>query len=98
MILRYSFPRGETNTLTRIVGIIKRLESSPDVKKRKLGKITVVYLDENNQSRTVTTQLDKNDYDKAIQAHEMGYHIELVEELSVSKRSSMICQSFGIID
>lgn len=90
--------RGETNTLTKIVGRIKRLESSPDVQKRKLGKITVVYLDENNQSRTVTTQVDKDDYDKAIQAHEMGYHVELVGELSVSKRASMICQSFGIID
>lgn len=88
----------EKNKATRIIGRIKRLESSPDVKTRKMGKIAVVYLDENDKARTVTAKLDKNDYNKAIEAHEKGLHVEIVGELTGGKNATISCESFSIID
>ena len=79
----------ETNRSTKIIGRIKKLESSPDVQKRKIGKITVVYLDENDKPKTVTANLNKNEYDRAIKAHERGCHIEIVGELSSGNRHFM---------
>ena len=89
----------ETNRSTKIIGRIKKLESSPDVQKRKIGKITVVYLDENDKPKTVTANLNKNEYDRAIKAHERGCHIEIVGELSSGKRPFMSsCESFTVIE
>lgn len=89
----------QTNKSTKIIGRIKKLESSPDVQKRKIGKITVVYLDENDKPKTVTANLDKNEYDQAIKAHEKGYHVEIVGEISYGKRAFMSsCESFVVIE
>lgn len=89
----------ETNRSTKIIGRIKKLESSPDVQKRKIGKITVVYLDENDKPKTVTANLNKNEYDRAIKAHERGCHIEIVGEMSSGKRPFMSsCESFTVIE
>ena len=90
--------KDETNKSTRIIGRIKKLESSPDVQKRKIGKITVVYLDENDKRKTVTVNLNKNEYDKAIKAHERGFHVEIVGEISCGKKASMSCESFAVIE
>lgn len=88
-----------TNKSTKIIGRIKKLESSPDVQKRKIGKITVVYLDENDKPKTVTANLNKNEYDKAIKAHEKGCHIEIIGEVSSGKRPFMSsCESFAVIE
>lgn len=90
--------KDETNKSTRIIGRIKKLESSPDVQKRKIGKITVVYLDENDKRKTVTVNLNKNEYDKAIKAHERGFHVEIVGEISCGRKASMSCESFAVIE
>ena len=90
--------KDETNKSTRIIGRIKKLESSPDVQKRKIGKITVVYLDENDKRKTVTVNLNKNEYDKAIRAHERGFHVEIVGEISCGRNASMSCESFAVIE
>lgn len=90
--------KDETNKSTRIIGRIKKLESSPDVQKRKIGKITVVYLDENDKRKTVTVNLNKNEYDKAIKAHERGFHVEIVGEISCGRNASMSCESFAVIE
>ena len=92
--------REETKATTKILGRIRKLESSPDVAKRKVGNITVVYLDENDKPKNVSVQLEKSDYDKAIVAHEKGLHVEIVGELKRinNRTSSMSCESFGIID
>ena len=90
--------KDKTNKSTRIIGRIKKLESSPDVQKRKSGKITVVYLDGNDERKTVTVNLDKNDYDKAIKAHERGSHVEIVGEISGGRKASMSCESFAVIE
>lgn len=88
----------EKNKATKIIGRIKILESSPDVQKRKKGKITVVYLDENDKPKAVTANLEKDDYDKAIKAHEKGLHVEITGEISYGKRASMACESFMVIE
>ena len=92
--------REETKATTKILGRIRKLESPPDVAKRKVGKITVVYLDENDKPKNVSVQLEKSDYDKAIVAHEKGLYVEIVGDLKrVNNRtSSMSYESFGIID
>ena len=83
---------------TKIIGRIKRLESSPDVEKRTMGKVTLVYLDENDKKRTVTAKLEKNDYDKAIEAHASGSHVEIVGELKSGRNATITCESFSIIN
>lgn len=90
--------KDETNKSTRIIGRIKKLESSPDVQKRKIGKITVVYLDENDKRKTVTVNLNKNEYDKAIKAHKRGFHVEIVGEISCGRNAFMSCESFAVIE
>lgn len=88
----------ETKKSTKIIGKIKKLESSPDVQKRTHGKITLVYLDEHDKPKTVMTSLNKNDYDKAIKAHEEGYYVEVFGKFSPGKRASMSCESFVVIE
>lgn len=92
--------REEKAAATRIYGRIKQLDSTPDVAKRKDGRITVVYLDENNRSRTIIVRVDKNDYDKAITAHSKGYFVEIIGNMakSTNRKAVMECEAFRIID
>ena len=83
---------------TKVLGRIKKLESTPDAMKRKAGTITIVYLDENDKPKNVTAKLNKCDYDKAILAHDKGLHVEIVGEFSGGKHASINCESFAIID
>lgn len=88
----------EKNKSTRIIGRIKKLESSPDVEKRTMGKVTIVYLDEDDKRKTVTAKLEKDDYDKAIDAHACGNHVEIVGELAGGRNATITCESFCIIN
>lgn len=90
--------KDENRKLCKILGRIKKLESSPVVEKRTKGKVSIVYLDEKNRPRTVAVQLDKTNYSKAISAHANGRHVEVTGEFTGGKKSSMICESFSIID
>lgn len=92
--------RETINTRTKIVGRVKRLESIPDVSKRTNGKVAIVYLDEADNKKIVGLQLEKEDYNKAIEAHESGNHVEVIGEIKDNgKRTrSMTCESFSIID
>ena len=92
--------RETINTHSKLVGRVKRLESIPDASKRTNGKVTIVYLDENDNKKTVRLQLARDDYNKAIEAHESGSHVEVIGEIEDNgKRTrSMIVESFSIID
>ena len=91
--------RKTSQAKTKILGRIKKLESSPDLENRTSGKVTIVYLDEKDNKKQVTVNLDKDDYDKAIEAHGHGNHVEVVGDLiSAGKRNIMKCESFGVID
>ena len=67
---------------------------------RTNGKVTIVYLDENDNKKTVSLQLVRDDYNKAIEAHESGSHVEVIGEIEDNgKRTrSMTVESFSIID
>ena len=89
-----------SNTKSKIVGKVKKLESVPDLPKRISGKIAVVYLDENDCRRTVTVDLNKEDYDKAIEAHSNGNYVEIIGDIQYMGRRSFIssCETFSIIE
>lgn len=92
--------RESVNMKTKIVGRINRLESMPDISKRKSGKISVVYLDEDDKRRTVSVDLNKEDYDRAIEAHERGRYIEVIGELKKQgkRKQNMKCEIFNVIE
>ena len=92
--------RGCISTKTKIFGRIKKLESSPDPEKRNSGKITIVYLNEEDKPRTITANLNKVDYEKAIEAHSHGNHVEIVGDITNSgkKNATITCESFAILD
>ena len=88
----------KVDTSTRILGRINKLESAPDVSKRKGGRITVIYLDEDEKKKTVTVQLEKSDHSRAIEAHDKGLYVEIVGSLIRSGRATMTCEMFSVID
>lgn len=92
--------RETINTHSKIVGRVKRLESIPDASKRTNGKVTIVYLDENDNKKTVRLQLARADYSKAIEAHESGSHVEVIGEIEDNGKRTrlMTVESFSIID
>ena len=60
--------KGNINKNRKIVGRIKRLEATADLENRQAGKVSVVYVDDNNKAKTVIARLTKEDYDRAIEA------------------------------
>ena len=88
----------KVDTSTRILGRINKLESAPDVSKRKGGPSTVIYLDEDEKKKTVTVQLEKSDHSRAIEAHDKGLYVEIMGSLIRSGRATMTCEMFSVID
>ncbi len=42
--------------------------------------------------------LDKEDYDRAMEAHGKGLYVEISGNLTNGKKAAMTCESFRIID
>ncbi|MDO4804497.1 MAG: hypothetical protein Q4A32_06740 [Lachnospiraceae bacterium] len=89
--------KGSIKKNRKIVGRIKRLEATADVENREAGKVTVVYIDDNNRARTVIAKLEKDDYSRAIEAHAKGWYVEIVGEMSGRRASEVECQSFNVL-
>jgi len=89
--------KGSVRKNRKIVGRIKRLEATADIESRKAGKISVVYVDDNNKAKTVIAKLDKDDYDRAIEAHTKGWYVEIVGPMSDGRGSEIECESFNVI-
>ncbi|MCR5293705.1 MAG: hypothetical protein K6E30_00835 [Lachnospiraceae bacterium] len=91
--------RGSISTHQRILGRVKKLESTPDANKRESGKVTMVYLDEDEKKKTVRVLLNKDDYNRAIEAHEAGRHVEVIGDIEngSGRTRSMTCESFSVI-
>lgn len=90
--------KNENKTTTKIIGRIKKLESSPDLEKRKSGIITVVYVDDYDKARTVAVQLNRKDYSQAIEAHENGWYVEVTGEMSGKTHRQMECRTFDVME
>lgn len=88
----------EQEKFKEIVGRIKKLEALPIVDKRTTGNVTISYIDDDNRSHTITTRLEKYDYDKAIEAHQAGKYIKVIGMVNESKRNTMECESFSIVE
>lgn len=82
----------------KIVGRIKKLESSPELETRTSGKITVVYLDENGNKKSSVASLSREDYLNAIKAHTEGNYVEITGEFSGQKNKILNCESFSVIE
>lgn len=82
----------------KIFGKIRRLESSPDLQTRTTGKVTITYLDDAEKCKSVVVELDKSDYDKAIEAHGKGAYVKILGEFHQNNKKLMKCNSFEIID
>ena len=81
-----------------IIGRIKKLEASPDLGKREVGKISVVYLSAENKVRTISASLTKKDYDNAIEAHSKGVSCKLVGKYVDGRSKEIVCDSFEILE
>lgn len=86
-----------TKELTSVIGRITKLESSPDAKKRDKGKITVKYIDEQNHVKNLVAELDTADYERAVEAHVRGWHVQLTGAFSTEKTRIMKCESFDVV-
>ena len=60
-----------------LLGRIKTLSSSLDVEKGETGKVSIVYLDEYDKSKTIDVNLTREDYEKALAAHAMGKYVKI---------------------
>ena len=89
--------KGAEKKKRKIVGRIKRLEASPDLENRDAGKVTIIYVDENNKAKTAVAKLEKADYCKAIDAHANGLYVEIVGEMSSGRNNEIECESFDVI-
>ena len=88
----------KTNKTKEIIGRIRKLEALPVADKRKYGTVTISYIEDDNKSHTVTTKLEKLDYDKAIEAHQLGKYVKIMGEIKEGKKSMMECSSFSIVE
>lgn len=88
----------QTNTSKEIYGRIKKLEALPAVDKRKSGNVTISYIGDDNKAHSVTTRLEKLDYDKAIEAHQQGKYVKVLGKIEKGKRSTMECSAFSIVE
>ena len=89
--------KGNIKKNRKIVGRIKRLEATADLENREAGKVTVVYIDDNNKAKTVIAKLEKDDYNRAIEAHAKGWYVEIVGEMSGGRAREIDCQSFNVL-
>jgi len=87
-----------TNQSTEIVGRIKQLKASPVVDNRNSGEITVVYVSDDNKVKTVSVNLNKEDYENAIEAHQHGKAVKILGDLVGKKNARMNNVIFSVID
>ncbi len=88
--------KAKTGETMVIVGRIKKLSSAPDVKKRKDGNATVVYIGENNRSKSINVLMSTMDYENALEAHKRGLYVEIIGHSTDGK--PLICEGLNVLD
>jgi len=63
------------------VGKIKSCTSEPDAERRVQGKIQLVFLDDSYKSGSIYSWLKKEDYDRAVTAHQQGSIVKITGTL-----------------
>lgn len=87
-----------TNERTEIVGKIKELKAAPVIDNREYGTIVVVYVGDNARAKAVTVVLDREDYDKAVAAHQHGKAVKVVGDLKGQVKSVMENVIFSVVE
>ena len=87
-----------TNERTEIVGKIKELKAAPVIDNREHGTIIVVYVGDNARAKSVTVKLDREDYDKAVAAHQHGKAVKVVGDLQGQVKSVMENVIFSVVE
>lgn len=87
-----------TNERTEIVGKIKELKAAPVIDKREFGIIVVVYVGDNVRAKSVTVKLDREDYDKAVAAHQHGKAVKVVGDLNGRVKQVMENAVFSVVE
>lgn len=79
-------------------GRIKTLDAVPDPSIRESGKIIIVFLDDNQNKTTASVELQKEDYNNAIEAHLNGKTVKVVGKISGQSKKRIECSQFEIIN
>lgn len=87
-----------TNERTEIIGRIKELKAAPILDKRESGTIIVAYIGDTGRAKTVTVKLDREDYDKAVAAHQHGKAIKVIGDLKSRTKAVMEKVIFSVIE
>lgn len=87
-----------TNERTEIVGKIKELKAAPVIDNREYGTIVVVYVGDNARAKSVTVKLDREDYDKAVAAHQHGKAVKVVGDLKGQVKAVMGNVIFSVVE
>lgn len=82
---------------TEIVGKIIELKAAPIIDSREYGTI-VIYVGDNARVKSVTVKLDREDYDKAVAAHQHGKAVKVVGDLKGQVKSVMENVIFSVVE
>ena len=82
---------------TEIVVKIIELKAAPVIDSREYGTI-VIYVGDNARVKSVTVKLDREDYDKAVAAHQHGKAVKVVGDLKGQVKSVMENVIFSVVE
>lgn len=79
-----------------VTGYVQGVKSDASIIKRKNGKVSITYKDENNRKRTLKAILNLANYNLALTAHTNGYRVNFQ---GIRKEDNTVeCIDFKIID
>ncbi|MDD7382568.1 MAG: hypothetical protein PUG37_07345 [Bacillales bacterium] len=79
----------KTKKQTEIIGKISRLKAAPSVDNRNGGEVVIIFLNENNRAKSVKAFLCKEDYEKAVDAHQYGKMVKIIGTLTKNSRPTL---------
>lgn len=91
--------KGESSKRTEIVGRIKQLSATPVLAKRTNGLATIVYIGDDNKVKSVKVELNREDYDNAVIAHQKGCAVKIIGDIECKGKNKSIMQNalFSVI-
>ena len=80
------------------IGLVKKLDATPELFDRKSGKVTIVYLNEKQKATSATMVLSAEQYDAAVEAHRWGKTIKVSGAISKQTNKIIDCNSFEVLE
>lgn len=90
--------KDKTEQYEEILGRIKKLTAAPSVDQRQGGTIEIVFLSKENRKKTIAVDLGKDDYEKAIAAHQHGRMVRVLGTMTNGKGLKMKNAMFSILE